>query len=359
MAAARKAPRVRLIVILTYPEGQSLDVVGPLEVFATANRFLEDPARLAGRRGPNPRPYRIEVVAPEAGPVRMQSGLSLVADHAIRDWRWRAGEVDTLVVAGGNGTEHVYADESVRAWIREGAAVVRRVASVCTGTFLLAGAGLLAGRRVTTHWGSCAQLQALHPELEVAPDPIFVKDGRFHTSAGVTSGMDLALALVEEDHGRDLALEVAQTLVLFLKRPGGQSQFSAQLSHRLPEREALRATQAWIHENPAEDLGVERLAERCAMSPRHFARVFVKEVGETPARFVERARVEAARRHLEESSEGIEGIAQACGFGSAETMRRAFLRTLHVAPSAYRSRFRSTRPGAPARSKSKPKEIQT
>jgi transcriptional regulator GlxA family with amidase domain len=219
---------------------------------------------------------------------------------------------------------------------------VRRLGSVCSGAFLLAEAGLLDGRRATTHWGWCKVLAERHPAVRVDPDPIFVRDGNVYTSAGVTAGMDLALALVEEDHGRALALQVARQLVLFLRRPGGQSQFSAQLAVQSADREPLRDLQAWIAEHPGLDLSVPSLARRVAMSPRNFARVFARELGTTPARFVERVRVEAARRRLEESAHGVDMVAAECGFGTAESMRRAFLRTLHVPPSAYRSRFRTT-----------------
>jgi transcriptional regulator GlxA family with amidase domain len=211
---------------------------------------------------------------------------------------------------------------------------------VCTGAFLLAEAGLLDGLRVTTHWSAAALLQQRYPQLRVDPDPIWIREGRIWTSAGVTSGMDLALALVEDDLGRDLALAIARRLVLFLKRPGGQSQFSAQLATQLADRTPLRDLQGWIAEHPGADLSVEALAHRVAMSPRHFARVFTQQVGRTPARFVEESRVEAARRRLEESDDAIEAVAERCGFGSPETMRRAFLRVLRVNPAAYRSRFR-------------------
>jgi transcriptional regulator GlxA family with amidase domain len=250
------------------------------------------------------------------------------------------GPLDTLVVAGGTGTARALEDRALVGLVKRAAGRARRVASVCTGAFLLAEAGLLDGRRATTHWSACARLAARYPQLEVDPDPIFVRDGRIWTSAGVTAGMDLALALVEEDHGRDVALAVARELVLFLKRPGGQAQFSAQLRAQLAERTALRDLQAWIADHPGAELSVEALARRVAMSPRHFARVFKQETGATPARAVLAARVEAARRRLEDGDDGLAGVAAACGFASAEVMRRAFLRTLGVGPSHYRTRFR-------------------
>jgi transcriptional regulator GlxA family with amidase domain len=213
---------------------------------------------------------------------------------------------------------------------------------VCTGAFVLAAAGLLDGRRATTHWRSCASLARRYPQITVDADPIFVRDGNIYTSAGVTAGMDLALALVEEDHGREVALHVARELVLFLRRPGGQSQFSAQLAVQAADREPLRELQAWIADHLDQDLSIPALAARVAMSERNFARVFTREVGVTPARFVETARIEAARRRLEESSHGVEAVAAQCGFGTAESMRRTFLRRLRVPPSAYRHRFTST-----------------
>jgi len=321
--------------MFAYPGAQMLDVTGPLEIFAAASRRLaaRDEASVAAPA------YVTGIVAPEPGPVRMSSGLEIVASAAMAEL---PGDVDTLMVAGGEGSRRIVKDATVIEWLRAAAPRPRRLASVCTGALLLAEAGLLDGRRATTHWAFCDLLARAHPAVRVDPDSIFVRDGRIYTSAGVTAGIDLALALVEEDHGRELALEIARWMVVFMKRPGGQSQFSAQLVSRLPERDPLRRLQAYIVEHPEADHSVETLARRAAMSPRHFARVFAAEVGTTPARFVERARVEAARRALEESDAGVDGIADVCGFGSAETMRRAFLRTLRVGPAEYRGRFRST-----------------
>jgi transcriptional regulator GlxA family with amidase domain len=328
----RTEPAVRTISVLAYPGVQILDVTGPLEVFARAGQ-------VAVERGRNMQsPYRVEVLAPEAGPLRSQSGVGLVAERAIEAV---SGGIDTLLVAGGFGTRDAMANPDVLAWIRRQAPRVRRLCSVCTGTFILAATGLLDGRRATTHWAWCKELAEMFPKVDVAPDPIFVRDGNVYSSAGVTAGMDLALALVEEDLGRDVALETARGLVLFLRRPGGQSQFSAQLAVQASDRQPVRELLTWIVENPGADLSVEALARRVAMSPRNFARVFTREVGTTPARYVETVRVEAARRRLEESAHGVDAIAGACGFGTAETMRRAFLRTLRVPPSAYRGRFRS------------------
>jgi transcriptional regulator GlxA family with amidase domain len=321
--------------MLAYPDAQMIDVMGPLEVFASATQRMASPAGAADA----PPAYSVEIVAAQAGPVRMSSGLELVASRALRGVR---GEIDTLMIAGGEGSRVVLHDRTLIRWLQRTAPQARRVASVCTGALLLAEAGLLEGRRATTHWAFCEALANRYPRIRVESDPIFVRDGPIYTSAGVTAGIDLALALVEEDHGREAALEVARWMVVFVKRPGGQSQFSAQLEVQRPEPGPLREVQSFIVENPSADLSVEALAGRAAMSPRNFARVFAAQVGTTPARFVERVRVEAARRALEESDAGVEGVAGRCGFGSAETMRRAFVRNLRVSPAEYRNRFRST-----------------
>jgi transcriptional regulator GlxA family with amidase domain len=325
------SPEPRRIVLATFPDAQILDVTGPLEVFSSASRETceRDPEAA--------RPYSIEVVATRPGPLVTSSGIEIVAGPAADPER---GDIDTLIVAGGEGTEAALRDERLISWIRDQGPRARRLASVCSGAFLLAHAGLLDGRRATTHWRSCEQLARLYPRVRVEPDPIFIRDGSVYTSAGVCAGMDLALALVEEDLGRDLALAVAQRLVVFLKRPGGQSQFSTQLRTQMADREPLRDLQGWIIEHPGDDLSVEALARRVGMSPRNFARVFTREVGITPARYVEQARVEVARRRLEECDHPIEQVADRCGFGSGETMRRAFLRNLRVSPTNYRGRFR-------------------
>ena len=328
-------PTKRRIVLLAFPGAQTLDVCGPLEVFAGAA------LRVAERGISGPGAYTIEIVASHSGPLVCSSGLRVVADRTFADVR---GAIDTLLVAGGSGVTTALGDRTLIRWLRRTAVGARRVASVCTGAFLLAEAGLLAGRRATTHWAWCEAFARRYPDVRVDPNPIFVRDGKTYTSAGVTAGMDLALALVEEDHGRSLALEVARRLVLFLRRPGGQAQFSAQLAVQQADREPLRELQAWIADHPRADLSVDGLARRVAMSPRNFARVFAREVGTTPARFVERVRVEAARRRLEESAHGVDAVADQCGFGSAESMRRAFARAVGVAPSAYRTRFRASPP---------------
>ena len=319
--------KARRVVILAFPGVQPLDVVGPAEVFAGADA-------LAGGGA-----YEVEVVAREPGPVATRGGAYGLAPK--RTTAQCRGPIDTLVIAGGRGVSDAEHDRALIRWIRSAARRSRRVTSVCSGAFLLARAGLLEGRRVTTHWSSCEELARRHPELTVEPNPIFVHDGDVWTSAGVTAGMDLALALVEEDHGRELALEIARWLVLFLRRPGGQSQFSSHLSAQLAERRPLRELQAWIAENLGSDLRVETLAERANMSPRNFARAFRRETALTPAAYVETLRVERARQLLEDGGEQVELIARRCGFGTPETLRRAFARRVGVPPAEYRSRFTS------------------
>jgi transcriptional regulator GlxA family with amidase domain len=251
------------------------------------------------------------------------------------------GPVDTLLVAGGEGTPGAATDAELVAHVARLAATARRVTSVCSGAFVLAQAGLLDGRRATTHWSACDLLADLFPTIDVDPDPIFVRDGNVWTSAGVTAGMDLALALVEDDHGRDVALAIARRLVLFLRRPANQSQFSAALGAQLAERNGIRDAQRFVAEHPEADCSVAALSDLAHMSERNFARCFSAEVGTTPARYVERVRLETARRLLEETDHGVEWVATAAGFGTGETMRRAFLRRLRTSPTEYRRRFRA------------------
>jgi transcriptional regulator GlxA family with amidase domain len=316
------APRrpLRNTVILAYQGVQSLDVTGPLEVLAAAG-------------------YPTIVVSPDGAPVRTSSGLQIVPDA---DLAHAPARIDTLLLAGGVGVQTALGDRALCDWIAARSRGARRVASVCTGAFLLAAAGVLDGRRATTHWAAAEELARRYPRVRVDPEPIFVRDGKVWTSAGVTAGMDLALALVEEDHGRDVALSIARHLVLFLRRPGSQSQFSATLAAHAPQRTGLREVQRYAIEHLAADLSVEALAALSHMSPRHFARTFRAEIGLTPARYVERLRLEAARRRLEEGEEPIADVAAACGFGTPETMRRVFLRALGIGPSEYRRRFHTT-----------------
>jgi transcriptional regulator GlxA family with amidase domain len=316
----------RRVVILAFPGVQPLDVIGPGEVFSGADAISGGGA------------YEVEVVAKDADPIAVRgAGYSLLPKTTTARCH---GPIDTLVVAGGAGVLSAEDDAELIRWIRSAARRSRRVTSVCSGSFLLARAGLLEGKTVTTHWASTEELARRHPELKVDPNPIFVRDGDVWTSAGVTSGMDLSLALVEEDLGREIAVEIARWLVLFLQRPGGQAQFSSHLSAQLAERRPLRELQTWIGDNLEHDLRVETLAERAAMSPRNFARFFRREIGMTPAAFVEELRVERARQLLEDSADPVDAISVRCGFGTPETMRRAFARRVGVSPAQYRSRFR-------------------
>lgn len=316
---------MRRVVFVAFDNFQALDLVGPVEVFSMGTRF-------AGGG------YETEIVTTDGAPISSTSGLQLTPTTALRACR---GPIDTLVVIGGEGVPAAEREPGLVEWIARAAGRSRRVASVCNGAFLLAAAGLLDGKRATTHWAACDYLAHRFPSVTVERDPIFVRDGRVSTSAGVTAGMDLSLALLEEDLGRAAALLVARSLVLFVRRPGGQAQFSAQLSAQAADREPLRDLQAWIADHLDADLAVPALAERVHMSPRNFARAFAREVGVTPAVYVERVRVERARISLESSDAPVEQIARACGFGTVETLRRAFHRRLGVGPAAYRERFRA------------------
>ncbi|QFZ73243.1 helix-turn-helix domain-containing protein [Streptomyces fagopyri] len=312
---------MRTVLVVLFDAVQSLDVTGPTEVFAGAETC---------RAGS----YRVRTASLDGAPVRTSSGLTLVPDGTLAE----APAPHTLLVPGGRGTRRP--DPRLTGWLREHGPRADRLVSVCTGALLLARAGLLDGRRATTHWAYCDRLARDHPAVRVDPDPIYVRDGRVSTSAGVTSGIDLSLALVEDDLGREAALTVARHLVVFLRRPGNQAQFSAQLAAQTARREPLREVQQWITERPGEDLRVEALAARARLSPRHFARAFQSETGVTPGRYVDRVRLEHARRLLEDTPDGVAEISRACGYGTPEAMRRAFLRALGAAPAEYRRRFR-------------------
>ncbi len=319
----------RQVAILAFPEVQSLDVTGPLEVFAGAQTLIEAVGR-------DDRGYEVSILSHDGGPLRTSSGLQIIPHCSFSETPRR---LDTLIVAGGYGSHAASKDPATLEWIASASTRARRTASVCTGAFLLAAAGLLDGRRATTHWSAAKALAKRYPGVQVDPEPIFLRDGPIWTSAGVTAGMDLALALVEEDLDRDAALAIARQLVLFLRRPGNQSQFSATLAAQEPQHEPLRELRRHIVENPATDLSIEALAQRAHMSPRHFARLFRAETGVTPARYVESVRLETARRVLEDSGQPIAEVALKCGFGTPETMRRCFLRALGVGPAEYRRRF--------------------
>ena len=328
-----KTPRsppdlVRVIEVLAFPSVQVLDVTGPLQVFASAND-------LVAAAGGMP-PYAPRVVAQGGKAVTASAGIGIVAGPLPA----LGAALDTLMIAGGQGVDAAAADPVLVEWVRGRATRARRVASVCTGAFLLAASGVLDGRRAATHWSFCAELARRFPAVRVESDPIFVQDGPVWTSAGVTSGIDLALALVEEDLGRTVALAVARYLVVFLKRPGGQAQFSAALSLQAAE-DKFGALHDWIKRHLAEDMSLPILAGQAGMSERSFSRHYAEETGLTPGRAVERLRVEAARQLLSESRLPVKRISQRCGFGSEETMRRSFVRLLAATPQDYRARFSS------------------
>jgi transcriptional regulator GlxA family with amidase domain len=316
----------RRVEVLAFPDVQLLDVAGPLQVFASAN----DLARTAGK----PPPYALAVVA-EHPLVTASAGLGLATQALPRS----GVPVDTLILAGGYGVYAACENAALIRWIKARAAKARRVASVCSGAFLLATTGLLDGRRAVTHWGRCAEFARRFPAVHLEPDPIFIRDGDIWTSAGITAGIDLALALVETDLGLPVALAVARQLVVFLKRPGGQAQFSATLTLQQGDARFERL-HAWIADNLRRDLSVTSLADAAAMSERSFIRHYRRATGTTPARAIERLRVEAARQVLEQGLP-VKRVADRCGFGSEETMRRSFLRLLGATPQAYRDRFSS------------------
>ncbi len=311
--------------MVAFPGMQALDLIGPLEVFTGASQIV------AGT-------YDTQVVTARQGRVRTSSGMVLLSGRGLPDPRTG---IDTLLVCGGPAVATAERDDRLVDWLREASGHARRVASVCNGALLLARAGLLDGRRATTHWAYCRELAERYPQVIVENDAIFVRDGGVWTSAGVTAGIDLALALVEEDLGRDVALQIARWLVMFVKRPGGQSQFSAHLAGQRPRTAALREVASWVNDNPAADLRVETLADRACMSTRNFSRAFRREVGMTPGKYVEVCRVQAARQALADTADGIDAVAVRYGFGTAETMRRAFHRHLGIGPADYRSRFAS------------------
>jgi transcriptional regulator GlxA family with amidase domain len=323
----------RTVLIVTYPGLQSLDAIGPFEVFSAASRVAESVGE--------PTRYVPVLASVFGGPVIAESGLQLTTTK----WADAVDSVrfDTLLIPGGTGVEAARHDRALVVRVAIAARRARRVATVCSGAFIAAEAALLDGRRVTTHWSRARQLAADYPELQVDPDPIYIRDGKCWSSAGVTAGIDLALALVEEDCGTQVAQAVARWFVMFLHRPGGQSQFASPVWVPRAERSGVRAAQARIESAPADDHSLPSLAQSAAMSVRHFARVFHDQVGVTPARYVEQIRVEAARRELEQTDHTLDVVAAGCGIGSAETLRRVFLRRLNVTPEAYRRRFALSR----------------
>lgn len=324
-------PTPHRVVIAVFPDVDLLDVTGPAEVFALANR------ETGGRAG-----YEVRLAAPGPGPVVTSAGVRLLADLTFGEV---GAAVDTLLVPGavepGPDGPVARVDDAVVEWVRETAPHARRIASVCVGAHLLAAAGLLDGRRATTHWSTAAQLAADHPLVRVDADPIFVRSGRVWTGAGISTCMDLALALVAEDHGEELALAVARQLVMYLRRQGGQSQFSVPLSSPVAARRDIDELRVFVAEHLDGDLSAAALAARMCLSERHFARVFRQETGTSPASYVEAARVEAARRLLETTDEPLERIAAATGLGSVETLHRAFRKQINTTPASYRRRFRT------------------
>ena len=327
-----KTPKAkpRTIVLLGFDGVAALDITGPYEVFSLPSYLAQD------KTVP---PYRIVLLADQPGPVRSASGLSLIADAS---WRTFHDKVDTLLICGGPEMKPQQSNRQLLAWLRTMARRTRRIGSICTGAFLLAAAGLLNNRRATTHWGEVQRLAKEYKSTTVDPDAIYVKDGHVYTSAGITAGMDLALALVEEDLGREIALAVARMLVLFLKRPGGQSQFSTQLQAQAVEGKRLTDLLSWLIDHHHTPLTVEDMAVQAGMSPRTFARVFVTETGDTPALYLEKLRLEHAVRILETTGTSLDMTAQACGFTGHEQFRRAFQRHKGITPQVYRQRFQLT-----------------
>lgn len=324
--------RPHQITIVAFAPTQLLDVTGPLEVFAGANGV----ALRAGRTAP----YAIEVAAPLAGALASTSGIPIVATRLPGP---REPAPDTLLISGGPGARAAASDRALMHNLRDLCERSPRAGSICTGAFPLAATGLLDGRRATTHWAHFDEFATAFPRVEIDRDALFVGDGKFHTSAGISAGIDSALALVEIDLGRGVALEVAQALVVYLKRPGGQSQFSAQLAAQASadDLDGFAVLTRWMSTHLRNDLSIGLLAERMAMSPRNFARRFAETIRMPPARYVQSLRIDAARRLLTDGNQPIERIADRCGFASAETMRTAFQRQLDVAPSEFRERFRS------------------
>ena len=318
-------PKIRTVAWVAVPGVQLLDVSGPLDVFAEANAQ-------AGKEI-----YRLQLIAAAPGDIRSSSGVRLVPDGRITDAM--DAPLDTLLVAGSPKAGEVRPNPRLIDWLQQRASTARRYGSICSGAFFLAAAGLLDGKRVTTHWAVAEQLAAAYPAIHVEADAIHIRDGRLRTAAGVTAGLDLALALVEEDLGRNVAMRVASQLVMFFKRPGGQMQFSRKGAAVPTGRSVLQEVQRWVAANPAQDHSVGTLAQRAGLSPRHFARLFQSEVGVTPAAFVEEARVAAARRRLESGQEPPKQVAALCGFANADTLRRAFMRHVGVTPADYRKRF--------------------
>ncbi|HEY4253729.1 MAG TPA: GlxA family transcriptional regulator [Roseomonas sp.] len=314
----------RTIAILAMPGVQLLDVSGPMDVFAEANVQAGWDA------------YRLRIIGCTSGEIRSSAGARLLPDLVIGE---DVADLDTLLVAGAPHVAEAPPDARLQAWLRAVTPALHRYGSVCSGAFVLAAAGLLEGRRVTTHWAVADRLAQRFPSVTVEADALHVRDGRVRTAAGVTAGLDLALTLVEEDLGREIALRVAGQLVMFFKRPGGQLQFSRRGEAAPVGRSALQEVQRWVAANPAQDHSIGSLAARMGLSPRHFARLFRQEVGSTPGDWVEAARVAKARQSLEAGDAAPKQVAALCGFADADTLRRAFVRRVGVTPAEYRKRY--------------------
>lgn len=325
--AHSKGASISTIGILGYGDMQALDLVGPSDAFAIANNHL--------RAGGFTAEYKVIVLGLTRRTFTAESGVVLKPHTTLRE----APALDTLLISGGRGLRVRQNYERVANWIRERNRSIRRIASICTGIYALAATGLLNGRRVTTHWKFANNVAQLFPRLELDADAIFIKTGKFYTAAGITAGIDLALALIEEDHGSELALGVARELVVYFKRPGGQEQYSEPLQFQMRSGDRLVSLAPWILAHLKQNLSVDALAERACLSPRHFTRRFKHAFGVNPGEFVERVRLDEARRRLTGSGGTIEGIAESVGFGSSDSFRRAFERRFGVAPSVYRGRF--------------------
>ena len=316
----------RKIGIVIFPDAEVLDITGPHEVFSMALGFQQE------QQSANP--YEIFLVAKTHKPVTMSSGIKLYPDYTYEDCPL---PLDTLIVPGSEFIEPVLNDSELLKWIKIYSKKARRIVSICTGAFFLAKLGILDGKQVTTHWGFCPLLQNTYPKLEVNSNAIYIKQGNVYTSAGITAGMDLALALIEEDVGKEIAMSVARKLVLFYKRPGGQNQFSEFLLSQ--SNNFFNDLIDWVMQNLSKDLSIEKLAEQVSMSPRNFTRLFKKELEDTPAKFIEKLRLRHARILLENKKSALKEVARQCGFKSEEQMRRAFQRELCVTPQEYRTRF--------------------
>jgi transcriptional regulator GlxA family with amidase domain len=323
----------RHIAMVIYPGCVMLDACGPMEVFSFTNHALE----LFGKISESEPVYSMSFIAEQRGPVASSSGLKLFADYGFEDVDI---DIDTLMIAGAPKILEVMKDVRLLHFLQTMLPRVRRMVSICTGALVLAESEILKGRRATTHWLFCDYLANQDATIQVDPDKIFVRDGKVYTSGGVTAGIDLALSLVEEDWGRDVAIGAARGMLVFMRRQGGQSQFSMHIVNEAKNRKDFRELQAWMTSNPAQDLSVENLSERMAMSPRNFSRIFCQEIGITPAKFVENIRLEAAKNMMMQTDLPVESIAVNCGFHNSEQMRRSFQRTLNTSPQQYRSNFK-------------------